>query len=314
MSFTELKGFDNYGQNLLDDQIRTNLISFFDWGLLQKNNFANVNIPTSGQYGGSKHKLELVKDPRYNYGQVYQGFRGNWVWQTGLNSQSILVSGVNVDGTFYPLSTTGPKSHYIDYPNGRIVFNSPISTTSVVTAEYSYKYVNVIDGNDSIWVKQIQSDSFRLDTGGFNNPTSGNWSANPENRLQLPLIAVEVTSAKSFSPYQIGLGGQTISSKIIFHVFAENDKTANHISNIIGFQNDKELYTFDVNQISKNNLSPLNYQGSPKSGAMTYPQMIGNYTDKIIYLNNMNPPEGQWLNGVYYIPISCRADMVWPRI
>ena len=84
MSFTSLKGFTSLADNLPDDHLRANIISFFDYGFLEKGNFHNVRIPTSGQYGGSKHKLELTNDPRYNNGQVWQGFRANWVWKDTL--------------------------------------------------------------------------------------------------------------------------------------------------------------------------------------------------------------------------------------
>lgn len=313
MSFTELKGFGHLGENLVDDHLRANLISFLDWGFLQKHNFHNVTIPSSGQYGGSKHKLELVKDPRYTAGQVFQANRGNWVWQSGLNIPAIQVSGVNVNGTFYPLTTTGAYSHYVDYPNGRIIFNSAISTTATVTAEYSPKIVNVVDANEVGFIRQLQEGSFRLDDANFANPSSGNWAITPENRLQLPLIAVEVTGAKSYEPMMIG-GGQYIRSKVVFHVLSENEKLTSHIATIIGMQNDKTNSTFDVNEISERNLSPLNYRGSIASGALTYPQMVDAYPGKKISIIETNSSDGQWLNNIYYIPVSCKAEVSVPNI
>ena len=46
-----LKGFSNLGDATLTNHIRENFIQFFDYGLLEKNNFDNVTIPTSGVYG-----------------------------------------------------------------------------------------------------------------------------------------------------------------------------------------------------------------------------------------------------------------------
>ncbi len=313
MSFTELKGLDSYGENLIDDQIRANLISFFDYGFLNKNAFHNIRIPSSGQYGGNKHKLELVNDPRYTQGKVWQGFRSNWVWQSGLTVDSIPFSGVNVNGVFQPLSGTGPLSHYVDYPNGRIVFNSAISITSTVTAEYSHKLVNIIDGNDVGFIRELQTGSFRLDNPNFANPSSGNWATNPQNRVQLPVGAIEVTNAKTYQAYNIG-GSQYVRTKVIFHVLAENDKVANHISTIIGMQNEKTNNTFDVNQISQNNRSPLDYRGSVASGALTHPQMVSNYPWLKMSLINMNSTEGQWINNLYYTPVSCTVEVVLPNI
>ena len=82
--YTNLKGFDYIGDAGLSEQLKANLIEFFDWALLEKGNFFSVNIPSSGQYGGARHKLRLVDDPNYNSGQVWESYRGNWVWQSGL--------------------------------------------------------------------------------------------------------------------------------------------------------------------------------------------------------------------------------------
>lgn len=311
MSFTQLKGFDRFGENLVDDHLRANLISFFDWGFVQKGAFQNITIPTSGQYGGSKHKLELVKDPRYTNGKVWQGFRSNWVWQSGINA--IQVSGVNVNGTFQPLSGVGPYSHYVDYKNGRIIFNSAISQSATVTAEYSPKLVNVVDANEVAFFRQIQTGSFRLEDSQFSNPSSGTWALNPENRIQLPMVGIEVTNARTFEPQNIG-GGQHCYTKVVFHVLAEDDKQASHIATVVSMQNEKTNNTFNVNTISQNNLSPLDYRGSIASGALTHQQMTDAYPYRKITMFNMNAPNGQWLNSVYYVPVECTTLVDLPNI
>jgi hypothetical protein len=83
---TFLKGFSNLGDATLTNQIRENLIQYFDYGLLEKGNFSNISIPTTGYYGGSDHTLRLVDDPRYSAGQVWEGFKSNWVWQSGMGA------------------------------------------------------------------------------------------------------------------------------------------------------------------------------------------------------------------------------------
>ena len=70
-----LKGFSTLGDATLTNHIRENFIQFFDYGLLEKTNFENVTIPSTGVYGGSDHVLRPVDDPRYTYGQVWEGFR-----------------------------------------------------------------------------------------------------------------------------------------------------------------------------------------------------------------------------------------------
>ena len=309
--FTDLKGFSDLGENLLDDQLRANLISFFDWGLLNKGNFYNVYIPSSGQYGGDKSKLQHVKDERYSAGQVWQGFRNNWVWESGLSTsvQPIRISGVYVNNTFYSSSTSGAFSHYIDYPRGRVIFNSPIATTSTVKAEYSYKYVNVCDANDVTFLKELQTGSFRLDSPMFSSAYSGNFAISPDKKIQTPLMAVEVTSASTFRPYQLG-GGQYCTTKIILHVLTDNSKSATKLAMIASMQSAGGFVMFDVNEVSRLNRAPLTYLGSIASGALTHPQMVQNFEWKKLFIENMTSQEGTWLDTVYHVPVSFKAEVI----
>jgi hypothetical protein len=45
---TNLKGFDTFGDSTVTNDITENLISFFDYGLLEKSAFINVEIPSTG--------------------------------------------------------------------------------------------------------------------------------------------------------------------------------------------------------------------------------------------------------------------------
>ncbi len=310
MSYSDLKGFSDYGDNMLDDQLRANLISFFNWGLLNRGTFQTVNVPTSGQYGGDKSTLSSFVDKRYTNGQIWQGFRGNWVWESGVyfNAPPIQVSGVYVNNTFYPSSTTGAYSHYIDYPRGRVIFNSPIPTTSKVQASYSYKHINVVDVDEVPFLREAQTGSFRLES-----MPPDEKGVYPDNRIQTPSIAVEVTSDMRFRPYQVG-GGQYVSTKILFHVMGDNKKLATKVATIIATQNDKAIDTFDVNQISKYNLAPLNSKGSIATGALNHEQMVNTYKWKKLVIKDMQPVEGQWLDTVYYIPVKFRAEVILNNI
>jgi hypothetical protein len=78
--YTHLKNIGSIGQSLLNDQLNTSLVYFFDWGLLNIGNAVNVTVPTSGTYGGNAHQLRYVDDPGYSAGMVWEAFRSNWVW------------------------------------------------------------------------------------------------------------------------------------------------------------------------------------------------------------------------------------------
>lgn len=296
---TNLKGFDNVGDSTITTVIQDNLVEFFDWGLLEKGNFFNISIPTTGQYGGSKHKLRLVDDPRYTSGQVWEGFRSNWVWQSGLsfNKQAKVrqkqliygeeledadaiyplskrlpgVSGVFVGGEFRPASGVGPYSHHVDHPRGRVIFDTAISTSSDVQAEFSYKWINVTRANHPFF-REVQYRSQRADR-DFNFTGSGDWSQLAETRLQLPALAIETVKRREIEGYQLG-GGQYVTTDVLFHVLAETEYTRDKLLDIISLQEGTVIHLFDSDRIGRNDAYPLDWRGSPKPSGLRYPELV----------------------------------------
>lgn len=286
MSF--LKGISTFGDATITTHVRENLISFFDNGLVEKSGFVNVEIPTTGYYDGLEHRLRPVSDPRYNDGQVWEGFRSNWVWQSGngaltsTDSSYPGVSGVYINDTFYPTSTDGDYAHHINHPLGRVIFDTAISTNSRVECSYSYKYVNVTRVDGLEWFKQIQINSERADNANFIS-NSGEWGILGDNRLQLPAIGIELVNSRRMIGYQLG-GGQTIFTDFLFHCVAEDAYDRDHLMDIVMLQNDKIIRAYDLNDISSNNAFPLDYRGVPVSGALLYENLISDYEGNHIRL------------------------------
>ena len=278
---SSLKGLTRFGDATITTHARENLISFFDNGIVEKSGFINVEIPSTGYYGGNDHQLRVVDDPRYTYGQVWEGFRSNWVWESGLGALTSTddsypgVSGVYVDGTFYSTATSGSYSHYINHPLGRVIFDSAIDTDSTVTCEYSYKYVNVTRADGLNWFKQIQQNSERSDDTNFIH-NSGEWGILGDNRLQLPAIGIEVVNSRKLTPHALG-GGQNVFTDFLFHCVAEDAYTRDHLVDIVSLQNDKVLEAYDLDQISSNDAFPLDYRGVPVSGALLYAELLSLY-------------------------------------
>lgn len=278
---SSLKGLTTFGDATVTTHVRENLISFFDYGLIEKSAFVNVNIPSTGYYGGLNHKLVLVDDHRYEQGQVWEGFRSNWVWESGVGALTSNnptypgVSGVYVNNVFYPTSTTGTYAHHINHPLGRVIFNNPIATGSSVTCGYSYKYVNVTKADGLEWFKQIQQNSERSENSNFIN-NEGEWGMLADNRLQLPAIGIEIVNYRKMTPHALG-GGQHVYSDFVFHCVAEDVYTRDHLVDIVTLQNDKTIAAYDLDQISAANAFPLDYRGVPVSGALLYPNLISRY-------------------------------------
>jgi hypothetical protein len=142
-TYTRLKGIQNINDSTLCDQLESNLIEFFNWGLLCIGGFANAATGVVGVVGGDVSRLRPVIDPGYTDGQVWEGFRQNWVWESGIEYpvQPVQVSGVYVNGMFYPSNSVGQYAHHVNYPWGRIVFDTALPLTSVVQANYSYRLI-----------------------------------------------------------------------------------------------------------------------------------------------------------------------------
>lgn len=277
-----LKGFTSVNESVVINDTRENLKSFFDYGLLEKGNIINVNIPSTGIGGGLDHVLRPVSVRGYNDGQVWQSIRKNWVWESGFganvsnNSSYPGVSGVYVGGTFYPTSTTGDYSHYINHPQGRVVFNTAISTDSVVTCDYSYKYINVTNSDGVPWFQRINLDSERSESSDFIN-NSGEYFLLSESRYQVPAIGIELTQQRSMTPYQLG-GGQNVETTFLFHCVAQTSYERDFLVDVVSLQKEKVFNAYNMDSVDSNNDYPLDYRGVPSSGAKRYPELLSAYS------------------------------------
>jgi hypothetical protein len=297
---SEFIGVSFFGKDTPNQMIKTSLMEFLNWGFLQIGAYVNTNLSHSGLYTGDASILRPVKDPNYTNGQVWEGARHNWVWESGLNNTQISISGVYVNGTFAPSSGVGAYSHIINYPLGRVIFNSPISTGNVVAVEHTYKWVSVVDADTIPFFQELQNNSLRIDTGQYISFASGDYFKIGNTRLQPPLVAVELPNR--VDSYGAELGGATwVRKNILCHVISEDaGDTANKIADIISLQKEKVIYGIDTNKIAEDNRFPLNYNGGIASGALTYPQLcveqeFGGYRWRKMYITDTEITSNQRL-------------------
>jgi len=286
-TFQPLKGISGVFDSTLNNDIQDGLIEYFDWALLEKGNYFNVTANETSANGEDMSRLRLSSNDSYAAGQVWEGFRQNWVWQSGISvaghDNPIVgtdhdapgISGVYIDNAYYPTSTVGDYAYHVDYFNGRVIFNNAIPTDSTVKAEHSYKYINVLYANNMPWYKELQTRTLQP-TAGFLDSDNGAWNIPPENRAQLPLIAIEIVPNRTFKGYQLG-GGQFVYTDVLFHCIAEDEVTRNKLVDIISLQNDKTIHVFNSNKINTNQEFPLDYKGVPIPSALRYPDLIEKY-------------------------------------
>lgn len=311
-SYTTFKGPSDLNKSTPSEIVCDNLQSWMEWAFLTKGGYTNIDRAQDALFS----RLRPVTDPNYSTGQVWEGPRKGWVWEsgTGRTPEPIAVSGIEINGTFHFFSASYPNAEnkvggYIDYPNGRVILHSGISATAVVKASYSFRWVNVYKGSDVDIIKTIQYRSYQADSSNYLSSASGDWSTSPETRVQLPAIIIEKAGG-SRDPYALG-GGHYYRNNYICHVLAENESTASRIGFILGEQEEKSIKGYDTNKIAASSAFPLNLDGSMKSGAVTFEQLVELYPFKQIDIIDANTqPNNQINQNLYQVPVRMRTETI----
>lgn len=303
----ELAGFENTQDLTLTNILLENFILRYDWGFFDKGGFYNFRMPSSGMYGGDKSKLVPVKDNNFTDGRVWQANRMNWVWENNpTKGNPISISGVYVNNT---LTTTGYK---VDYKNGRVVFNNPVSIASNVKIEYSSKYISVVPAIGVPWLRKIQTLSNRVENSQFTTRASGEWAILGESRVQLPALIIDVLPPKETKPYQLG-GGKWIHNDVIFKVVAQNDWQVKNILDQITAQDDTTIKLFNPNKAISSGVYPFDASNFLRPNALAsgmYPQLVANFEYKDCFIFNTGRPEITELNSdLYFGSIRCTTEV-----
>lgn len=272
-SYTQLNGIMQ-GNSQLIDLLEENLMSFFEWGLLEAGFYDDVNIYNLGSATSTydtPENLSPVSVPGLTDGTVWQAPYRNWVYESGLESvrQPIAVSGIYINGSFQPSSG---NTFYIDFINGNVTFNSAIPVSSVVQANYSYKQINLYD-QDVPWFNTLIFDAFDADQPTATLP-SGVPGLLKQHAIQLPLILVESVATQRQKPKELGNLSQWIYQDFLFHVIAENSLDRNNMVDILTRQKDKVVYIYDTNQRASDNAFALDYRNSLVASPVFYPQLV----------------------------------------
>jgi hypothetical protein len=277
--YTQLKGVGQVGETMFMSTLENNLKTFFDWGMLGIGGWYDINAPATGAWGGNFHTLRLVDDPSYTAGQVWEAPRKDFVWETGVSYldgtgvQPVQISGVSVGGTLYGTgdSTYG---HHVNYQNGRIVFDSAISTSSTVTMNYSHRTYQFYIGSREPWWQQIQRGSFAVEDAQLGQQTSGEWGVLSHNRVQLPSVIIESVPRRESQGYQLGDDSLVVNQDVLFHIIAESRWDRNQMIDILTLQDDKTIWLYNETDIIEDDKYPLDYRGSLVSSPIMYPNMV----------------------------------------
>lgn len=267
---SKFKDVSDIGQRNIISSIEDNLKNFLDWGFLNIGGFIDVNIPSSGNSGPAFAKV--VNDPSFSNNTVWETERKDWVYENGIvhrNRSPIGISGIYLNNTFLPApSGSGSYGYSLNYPLGRITFNNPVSSSSKVSLNYSYKYIQIYKANESAWWKELQNNTYYT-----NNP---DYNISSNHRIQLPAIIVETIARTVLTPYELGTSENIVKQDVLLHIFTENPVQRNSIIDTLVLQKDKTLYLNNITKILKDNINELNYKGQPNPNRLNYDQLQNN--------------------------------------
>lgn len=265
--------------------------------LLRDGFYTNINVGQLDVYSRDLSSLQpgdvVYPEPDPTYSQanrVFQSAFKNWVYESGIPSSSgvlppLVASGVTVGGTFFPTATTvGAFAHFIDFPNGRVIFNSALAGTPVVQAEFSYKMVLVDHANlfnnenRPVLIETALKDNPQ-ETGVITYPT-------PLSRT-LPAIFIDVLSRQN-NAYELGTRSPIQDYFGVLHVWTRDEFTRDLIEDVIADEFRNVLLGIDFNTAP----DPLLFNGrnNPNfSGYSSLAQVWGQHFWRRIYLEDISP-------------------------
>jgi len=230
--------------------LKTNLELWLNDKLLREGLYTNVSAGEINAYWADVSLLVSVSDEDYMDGRVWQSAFKNWVYENGIPSPSsgvappTVASGVTVNGTFYPQATTsGVFAHDFDFINGRVVFNSPILTSSIVQGQFAYKEV-LIDQADKF---NNENQPLQIETTYKDNPSQTGVETYPtKDSRTLPAIWVDIVGRDN-DGYELGSKSLVSDFLGVFHVWGRDSYLRDIIEDILNDAHRDVLLGIDFN-------------------------------------------------------------------
>jgi hypothetical protein len=267
-----LKGTKHLYSIMSSDILADNIKMRLEYGFLEIGGYTCASFNNSSTSGLTN--LKGAYDNRHTGSglSVFEGL-GSWVWETGAVVPSgdpslFRPSGVSVGATFYPTaSTSGTYAHYIDYLNGRVVFDNPIPANSSVKCEYCFRDVNFYLDDDIPW-RRILTNYIEQYEHTPNLQPSGLSQILKQNRIMLPCVVIEAKNRGSRG-LQLG-GGEIDTNVVVYHIFSDSPSLTKNITDKISEQGSTGFRLFNSNSRP----AIYNYDGSLSDDAEEYKNLI----------------------------------------
>lgn len=283
------------GQRDIISSLEDNLKTFLDWSFLEIGGYINISIPSNANQPGQHRLYPVSGDPSVVFPKTWATNKKDWVFETGINhnnSSPTNISGIYLNNTFLPAPTgSGVYGYRLDYPNGRITFNNNISTASLLTMNYSYRFIQVYKANDHLFWKEIANNNYNLSTITANS----NYTY---NSIQLPAIFIETTARSTLTPNELGTTKNILEQDLLLHIFTDNLIYRNSLIDILMKQKDNAFILYDITKLAKNNKQFLNFRGEPNPNRLHYSDLanIPSLQLNTCYIKNTSNTEIQSLS------------------
>lgn len=319
--YTKFRHSRPFGEPGPSDLLESSLTEFLKHGFLCVGAFSSVNISQSGS-NNNAHRLRPVLDPRQGSTTTstrsWEGFRSDWVYESGIDftRQPVQISGVFVNGGFQPATGVGAYQHKVDYPNGRVVFANAIPSSSVVTADYSYRHVRVASA-DAPWFRRIQTDTLPPLDEEFMTQGSGVYHVLAENRVQLPAVVVEVLPRAKFAPSELGTLARKQRQEVLFHLLTERPQERKQLFDVVSDQWNSTHYGIDKRRLISSGRQPLLPDGSLNPSGIPFsvaadPAQSGNVVWTKLLWQDVRPDGDFARSNFYYAALRASLEMDLP--
>lgn len=273
--FLTFNRVDHYGKSNVIRRLEYGLKFFYEWALLGIGAWTEVDVDQLTATSGNASILRMGSGWGYTAGSVWEGFRKNWVYETGVNyidytggTHSPQAPLVYVDSV---LQTSG---YSINYPLGQVIFNTPLTSSNIVKAAFSFKNVQVLISYEAPWYEELQRLSWDVDS-MFSYTDRGDWFVGPNHRVQMPCIVISAVGMGEKLPFSLGGGFVYRKQDVFFHIFTEDKAMRDNLADLIVLEGDRCIQLIDIDLAAVSGDLTLNNNGAVVG--MMYPDIVANY-------------------------------------
>lgn len=272
--------------------LEDSFIAFLDWGFADKAGVIQVPNGELDCNGNKMGQLKLKHDPTGRCPQAWVSKNKNWVYETGLSCGEPLPVEIYVDGQL-------DSSAQIDYNNGQIHFDPPISEGADVCAQYSYKWIDVTTFDNVPHFRTFAKNSHS--EAQWDSETKGKYHLDKDTQICLPSVMVEVSPLRGTKAVELGSNRRYAEYAANFCIFAESKNVAKRIADVISDLQDDDYLLIDTELLSteKCDLMPLNSDGTIKSG-LNYSELAEQCPWRCALIKDARSQNGSYICSTLY--------------